>query len=181
VSSGGSAEPVMIDVMAKRVSTTKRQILYLFYILLRYIKIREFPRSQGPVGKVLYLVAGRAPHTHFEGKKVIEAVYKIAKLINNCPFANNYMKVAFVPNFNVSTCELFVTAADISHHISTPGTEPSGTSNMKYIMNGGLIVGSRDGANLEIEREVGANNIYLFGSDKNRLFMYQKFVSLLFY
>jgi starch phosphorylase len=65
------------------------------------------------------------------------------------------MKLIFVPNFNVAMCELFVSGSDLSQHISTPGTEPSGTSNMKYIMNGGLIVGSRDGANLEIEKEVG--------------------------
>lgn len=65
------------------------------------------------------------------------------------------MKIIFVPNFTVATCEKFVSAADVSQHISTPGTEPSGTSNMKYIMNGGMIVGSRDGANLEIEKELG--------------------------
>lgn len=65
------------------------------------------------------------------------------------------MRVVFVPNYGVSLCELFVSSCDLSQHISTPGSEPSGTSNMKYIMNGGLIVGSRDGANLEIEKEVG--------------------------
>lgn len=65
------------------------------------------------------------------------------------------MKIVFLPNFNVSLCELLVAGTDISHHISTPGTEPSGTSNMKYIMNGGIIVGSRAGANLEIETEIG--------------------------
>jgi glycogen phosphorylase len=82
------------------------------------------------------------------------------------------MKVVFIPNFNVSICELLVTGADLSHHISTPGTEPSGTSNMKYIMNGGLLVGSRDGANLEIEKEIGGTNMFMFGSDKNRLYSY---------
>ena len=168
----------MIDVMAKRVSTTKRQILYFFYILLRYLKIKESSyRSEGATGKVLYLVSGRAPHSHFEGKKVIEAFYKLAHLINSEPSVHNYMKLVFIPNFNVSTCELLVTAADVSQHISTPGTEPSGTSNMKYIMNGGLLVGSRDGVNLEIEREIGAANIFMFGSDKNRLYAYQQFVS----
>jgi starch phosphorylase len=163
----------MIDVMAKRVSTTKRQIMYLFYILLRYLKIKEGThRSEGATGKVLYLVSGRAPHSHFEGKKVIEGFYKLARIINDDPMLHNYMKVVFVPNFNVSVCELLVTGADLSQHISTPGTEPSGTSNMKYIMNGGLLVGSRDGANLEIEREIGAGNMFMFGSDKNRLYSY---------
>jgi len=145
----------MVNVMAKRVSTTKRQIMFFFYILLRYIKLKESNRSEGPVGKVLYVISGRAPHSHFEGKKVIEAFYKLSSIINCDPQLHNYMKVVFIPNFNVSTCEILVTSADLSQHISTPGTEPSGTSNMKYIMNGGLILGSRDGANLEIEREIG--------------------------
>jgi starch phosphorylase len=101
------------------------------------------------------VISGRAPHSHFEGKKVIEAFYKLSSIINCDPQLHNYMKVIFIPNFNVSTCEILVTSADLSQHISTPGTEPSGTSNMKYIMNGGLILGSRDGANLEIEREIG--------------------------
>jgi glycogen phosphorylase len=163
----------MINVMAKRVTTTKRQILYLFYIIHRFIKIKEDVRSQGLVGKILYIVSGRAPHSHLEGKKIIEAIFKVMKLINSDPDAQNFMKVLFAPSFNVALCELFVAAADLSQHISTPGTEPSGTSNMKYIMNGGLLVGSRDGANLEIEKEVGQQNIYMFGSDKNRLFAYQ--------
>ena len=155
LNSGGDAEDVMINVLAKRVTTSKRQILYLFYILHRFIKLKEDLRSQGAVGKVLYLVSGRAPHSHLEGKKIIEAVYKIMRYINSDPVASNYMKVVFVPNFNVALCEMYVSAADLSQHISTPGTEPSGTSNMKYIMNGGLLVGSRDGANLEIEKELG--------------------------
>jgi glycogen phosphorylase len=167
----------MINVMAKRVTTTKRQILYLFYIIHRFIKIKEDARSQGVVGKVLYIVSGRAPHSHLEGKKIIEAVYKVMKMVNSDSDAQNFLKVLFAPSFNVALCELFVAAADLSQHISTPGTEPSGTSNMKFIMNGGLLVGSRDGANLEIEKEVGQQNIYMFGSDKNRLFAYQKFVS----
>jgi glycogen phosphorylase len=182
LSTNGCGEPLMIDVMAKRVSTTKRQIMYFFYILLRYLKIKEGThRSEGATGKVLYIVSGRAPHSHFEGKKVIEAFYKLACLINRDETLHNYMKVVFVPNFNVSVCELLVTGADLSQHISTPGSEPSGTSNMKYIMNGGLLVGSRDGANLEIEREIGSTNMFMFRSDKNRLYLYQKFVRIISY
>lgn len=136
------------------------------------MKIKENPRSLGNTGKILYIMSGRAPHTHLEGKKVIEAVYKLKKIINPDPVAQNYMKLLFVPNFNVAMCELYVAAGDLSQHISTPGSEPSGTSNMKYIMNGGLLLGSRDGANLEIEKEIGQQNIYMFGSDKNRLYAY---------
>jgi glycogen phosphorylase len=169
----------MIDVFAKRVTPSKRQILYLFYLIHRYLLIKDTKahhRTQGATGKVLHIVSGRAPHSHFEGKKIIQAFYSLAALINHDPALEPYMKIVFIPNFNVHTCELLVTAADTSQHISTPGSEPSGTSNMKYIMNGGLLIGSRDGANLEIEREVGSGNIFMFGSDKNRLFAYQKFV-----
>ena len=163
--------------MAKRVTTTKRQIMFFFYILLRYIKLKESQRSEGPVGKILYLLSGRAAHSHFEGKKVIEAFYKLARIVNCDAELHRSMKLVFIPNFNVSTCETLVTAADLSQHISTPGSEPSGTSNMKYVMNGGLIVGSRDGANIEIEREIGTQNMFMFGADKNKLFAYQRFVS----
>ena len=82
---------------------------------------------------------------------MIELIYKVAAIVNT----DSNMRVVFIPNFSVSLCEMFVSAADLSQHISAPGTEPSGTSNMKFLMNGGLIVGSRDGSNLEIEREVG--------------------------
>jgi glucan phosphorylase len=77
----------MINVMAKRITTSKRQILYLFYILHRYLKLKDSPRSQGPVGKVLYLISGRAPHMHLEGKKIIEAIYKLMRVINKDPVA----------------------------------------------------------------------------------------------
>ena len=91
--------------MAKRISATKRQILYLFYIILRYLRIKENPKSQGIVGKVLYIISGRAPHASFEGKKIIEAIYKIINLVNEDPQAKNYMRVIFLPNFNVALCE----------------------------------------------------------------------------
>lgn len=173
----------MIDVMAKRISSSKRQIMYLFYILLKYIRLKEL-WAKGAVsnvpflqGKTLFIVSGRAPHSSFEGKKVIEAIYKVMKIVNEDPQTRDHMRLIFVPNFNVAICEQFVAAADLSQHITTPGQEPSGTSNMKYVMNGGLIVGSRDGANLEIEKELGQKNVFMFGSDKLRLFAYQKFLS----
>ena len=83
LNSAGEAEEVMVNVIAKRVTTTKRQILYLFYILHRFIKLKEDTRSQGAAGKVLYLISGRAQHSDLEGKKIIEAVYKIMRYINN--------------------------------------------------------------------------------------------------
>jgi glucan phosphorylase len=87
--SKGSQDDLLIDIFAKRFSPSKRQPLYLFYLLLRYLRLKEGACLKGhahpAIGKVLYLVAGRAPHSSFEGKKMIEAVYRVAKLINNDP------------------------------------------------------------------------------------------------
>jgi len=108
----GDDQEVMIDVFAKKISSTKRQVLYLFYILHRYLKLRE-GHPNGP-GKVLYIVSGRAPHSNLEGKKVIEAIYTVIKLVNEDPATQSHMKLIFVPNFNVALCEQFVAAADLS-------------------------------------------------------------------
>lgn len=118
-------EDLMIDVMAKKITGSKRQILYIFYILLRYLRIKENPKSQSSLGKVIYILSGRSSPQLKEDKKGIELIYKVMDLINNDQSANGFMKVIFVPNFSVAVCELFVSAADLSQHISTPGTEVS--------------------------------------------------------
>lgn len=107
----------MIDIFAKKILCSKRQVLYLFYILLRYIRIKESlnlsPQSQ-VAGKVLYIISGRAPHTNFESKKVIEAIYKVMKLVNEDPAASKLMRIVFIPNFSIALCEQYVAAGDLS-------------------------------------------------------------------
>merc|ERR1712187_1032306 len=97
------------------------------------------------------------------GKIIIKLINNIGKLIAEDPDVSPYMQVIFVPNYSVTVAQAIVPASDISEHISTAGTEASGTSNMKFVMNGGLIIGTMDGANIEIREEGGADTMFIFG------------------
>jgi len=110
------------------------------------------------------IIAGKAAPGYDIAKKIIQLACGLSKVVNNDVRCANLLQVVFIPNFNVSLAELIIPASDVSQHISTAGMEASGTGNMKFVMNGGLIVGTADGANIEIARAIGKDDLFCFGA-----------------
>merc|ERR1719311_752237 len=154
----------LFDIQVKRIHEYKRQLMNILYVIHRYQLLKRMPpHERNQVQKRVVLFGGKAASAYRTAKIIIKLIGNIAEVVNNDPDVSPYLKVAFVPNYSVTVAEHIIPASDISEHISTAGTEASGTSNMKFVMNGGLIIGTMDGANIEIREECGNDTMFIFG------------------
>ena len=151
----------IFDVQIKRLHAYKRQLLNIFHVIYLYQRMKSDPNFR--IYPHTFIFGAKAAPSYVYAKKIIELICAVANVVNNDDEINKYMKVIFIENYGVSLAEIIIPAADISEQISTAGKEASGTSNMKFMMNGAITLGTMDGANIEIVQNAGEENAIIFG------------------
>ncbi|MFA6809124.1 MAG: glycogen/starch/alpha-glucan phosphorylase, partial [Eubacteriales bacterium] len=172
-STGIIVDPYSIfDIQVKRIHAYKRQLLKVLQIMDQYNKLKENPHY--PINPQTFIFGGKAAPGYRYAKTVIKLINSLAEKINKDDEVNKILSVVFLENFNVSLAEKIYPAADVSEQISTASKEASGTGNMKFMMNGAITLGTMDGANVEIEKAVGNENIIIFGLTADKVMDYYR-------
>ena len=159
---GETVDPdTIFDCQIKRIHEYKRQLLNALRIVVLYNRVRENPNLE--MTPRTFLFSGKAAPAYHLAKLIIKFINNLASTIDNDPTMRGQLKVLFIPEYDVTLAEHLIPASDVSNQISTAGYEASGTSNMKFMMNGALTIGTRDGATIEMAQEAGEENFFLFG------------------